>query len=103
MEPKYMETPPEMKKFMEQAKQCEWVGDITPLELAQHQTKDDLWVALDGEVYNITQFLPFHPTGDSCFVNAQHHDITMGYMRAHPYIDPAIVAKCKIGKLVVAH
>ena len=94
---------PQMQKFMDEAKQLEWIGEITPLEVAQHQSKDDLWVVLNGEVYNITQFLAHHPSGPSCFVNAQDHDISNGFKRAHPYIDPKIVKKCHIGTLVVAH
>ena len=99
----HAEISPEMKKFMEEAKQCEWIGEITPHEIAQHQDKDDLWVAFDGYVYNVTQFLEVHPTGDSCFVNAQNHDITNAFKRAHFYVDPAILDKCKIGVLVVSH
>ena len=93
----------EMRKFMDQAKQCEWIGDITKLEIRQHQSKDDLWVSFDGNVYNVTQFLEWHPTGASCFINAPDHDITQSFKQAHIYIDPAILEKCKIGTLVVSH
>ena len=37
--------------------------DIDPLELRQHATPDDAWVAIDGEVYDLTGFLAQHPGG----------------------------------------
>ena len=36
---------------------------ITMAELAAHDSKNDCWVAYDGEVYDITKFLPVHPGG----------------------------------------
>ena len=37
--------------------------EIDPLELRQHATPDDAWVAIDGEVYDLTGFLAQHPGG----------------------------------------
>ena len=33
-------------------------------EIRKHNTKDDLWVVIDGTVYDMTEFLPDHP-GDA--------------------------------------
>lgn len=37
---------------------------ITPSVLKQHNKKDDAWCAINGKVYNMTAYLPFHPGGE---------------------------------------
>lgn len=37
--------------------------EITPAELAQHKTAKSMWLAIDGVVYDITDFLDEHPGG----------------------------------------
>ena len=36
---------------------------IAVSEVAKHQTKDDMWSAVDGLVYDLTTFIPKHPGG----------------------------------------
>jgi cytochrome b involved in lipid metabolism len=36
---------------------------VTAAELAMHNSESDCWVSYDGEVYDITAFLPIHPGG----------------------------------------
>ncbi|KAK7049727.1 hypothetical protein VNI00_005758 [Paramarasmius palmivorus] len=33
-------------------------------ELQQHATKDNLWVLINGKVYDVTKFIDEHPGGD---------------------------------------
>ena len=35
-------------------------GDISPAELAGHASADDCWMAIEGEVYDVTAYIPQH-------------------------------------------
>lgn len=37
---------------------------ITAEELAKHTSSDSLWMAINGKVYDLTNFLDDHPGGD---------------------------------------
>lgn len=36
---------------------------VTPQELEKHSLETDMWIALNGKVYNITQYSEYHPGG----------------------------------------
>lgn len=36
---------------------------ITACEVARHNKTDDVWVVVDGEVFDMTAFAPEHPGG----------------------------------------
>ena len=87
------------KEWMEKATQLEWIGDITMEQVKEHNTKKDMWVVLDGYVYDLTQYIFNHPGGSNCFTT-NIKDITNQFMAVHPHVDSAIIEKLKIGKLV---
>ena len=88
------------KEWEKNAKQLEWRGDITMEEVKQHATKKDCWCVLNGYVYDITQYVLNHPGGSNCFMPPNNKDITQVYYSVHPNVDPAMIEKLKIGKLV---
>ena len=36
---------------------------VTASELSRHRSRDDLWIAVRGKVYDVTKYLPYHPGG----------------------------------------
>ena len=39
-------------------------------EIAEHSSEDDCWLAIEGIVYDISEFLPEHPGGGDIVVDA---------------------------------
>lgn len=87
------------KNFIENCKQLEYIGDITIKEVERHGTKDDLWIVLNGYVYDITKYVHAHPGGSNCFMT-QNKDITKKFNAIHRFVDLKIIEKLKIGKLI---
>lgn len=49
---------------------------VTPDMLKQHNKKDDAWTAINGRVYNITPYLPYHPGGEKELMRVAGRDGT---------------------------
>ena len=49
---------------------------ITLAEVEQHATYDDLWLVIDGKVYDVTPFMDDHPGGGEIMLNAAGKDGT---------------------------
>ncbi len=61
---------------------------ITQEELAEHNTAESCWMAIEGKVYDFTRYLPNHPTPPSimldwCGKEATEGMRTKGYGRDH--------------------
>ncbi len=53
-------------------------------EIAQHNNPDDLWLIINGKVYDFTEYLPLHPGGEAILRNAGR-DSTEGFSGSqHP-------------------
>lgn len=44
--------------------------------LKEHRAKDDAWTAINGKVYNITPYLPYHPGGEKELMRVAGRDGT---------------------------
>lgn len=49
---------------------------VSMQEAAQHNTRDDCWVVIDGKVYDVTSYLDEHPGGDDVILTATGKDAT---------------------------
>ncbi|EPQ26125.1 uncharacterized protein PFL1_06333 [Pseudozyma flocculosa PF-1] len=68
------------------AEQKEYTMD----EVAKHNTKDDVWVVVEGKVLDVTSFLPDHPGGDKAILLYAGRDATEEFLMLH---DPKVLHK----------
>ncbi len=66
---------------------------ISSEELALHATAGDAWLAIQGRVYNVTQYVAFHPGGKYQILRGRGKDATELFMKAHPWINPESLLK----------
>eukprot|EP00435_Cladocopium_sp_Y103_P054702 s1039_g17.t2 len=59
------------------------VARIPWSEVEKHSSKDDLWLLIDGKVYDVTSFLSLHPGGGQLVVDAAAQDSTSLFERTH--------------------
>ncbi|KAL6513611.1 Delta 8 Fatty Acid Desaturase [Orobanche gracilis] len=57
---------------------------ITSDELKKHNKPDDLWLSIQGKIYNVTDWLKDHPGGDIPILNLAGQDVTDAFIAFHP-------------------
>jgi len=56
---------------------------VKPMELAKHTSMDDCWIAIDGKVYDMTDFLEEHPAGPEAILEVSGRDATEEFKSIH--------------------
>lgn len=51
-------------------------GRYTLEDVKEHKSYDDAWTVLNGKVYNMTAYLPFHPGGEKEIMRCAGRDGT---------------------------
>lgn len=59
------------------------MASYTKGEVAKHNSKDDLWIIISGQVYDVTGFLPDHPGGTRPLLNNAGKDATSVFNLMH--------------------
>ncbi len=77
---------------------------ITLDALAGHSSEDDCWMAIEGKVYDLTDYLPKHPTPASvllpwCGKEATEGMRTKGYGRDHSPVAWEMLKDYAVGTL----
>jgi fatty acid desaturase len=57
---------------------------ITSEELSRHNKAEDLWISIQGKVYNVTDWVKNHPGGDFPLLNLAGQDVTDAFLAFHP-------------------
>ncbi|KZW01656.1 Flavocytochrome c [Exidia glandulosa HHB12029] len=76
-------------------------GEYTMAEVAKHNKKDDIWVVVNGEVLDVTKFLPDHPGGEKAILLYAGRDATEEFNMLHDakviprYAPDAVIGKVK--------
>ncbi|KAF9386164.1 hypothetical protein BGX21_000869 [Mortierella sp. AD011] len=77
------------------------VGRFTLSDIKAHNKADDAWTVLNGKVYNITPYLPFHPGGEKELLRCAGRDGTRLFNLTHKWVNYEFMLKeCQVGYLV---
>ncbi|XP_051129576.1 delta(8)-fatty-acid desaturase-like [Andrographis paniculata] len=57
---------------------------ISSEELRRHNKADDLWLSIQGKVYNVTEWAKIHPGGETPLLNLGGQDVTDAFIAFHP-------------------
>ncbi|KAG5350492.1 putative fumarate reductase [Termitomyces sp. T112] len=75
-------------------------GSYSVEEVAKHNKKDDVWVIIDGQVLDVTKFLPDHPGGEKAILLYAGRDATEEFNMLHdPKVIPRYAPDAVIGKM----
>ncbi|KAL1464890.1 hypothetical protein WDU94_004497 [Cyamophila willieti] len=73
---------------------------VTREQLAQHNKENDVWMCIRGVVYNVTQYMDFHPGGRDELMRGAGKDATELFNKVHAWVNyESILQKCIVGKL----
>lgn len=73
---------------------------ISWLELSSHRSETDCWVAVEGKVYDVTDYLQKHPGGAQIMLNASGRDATKEFVdQGHTQNAREIMKKRYIGEI----
>lgn len=74
---------------------------ISVAELAEHKSQFDCWTAYKGRVYNITQYIAYHPGGAKQLMVGAGKDCTVQFNKFHAWVNmDSMMSKCLIGVLL---
>ena len=60
---------------------------ITQEELSRHASRYDCWMAIDGKVYDITQYVPYHPGGEDVLLKGAGKDCSVLFKKFHAWVN----------------
>ncbi|GJQ15730.1 hypothetical protein GpartN1_g7521.t1 [Galdieria partita] len=73
---------------------------ISMEQVKQHNRKDDAWLVLRGKVYDVTEYIPFHPGGEAEICRGIGKDATKLFLAKHPWVNAEfLLSECLIGYL----
>jgi cytochrome b involved in lipid metabolism len=80
----------------------------TSADLASHATPEDCWMAIRGDVYDLTGYLPDHPSRPALFIPWCGREATEAYNtktkgRPHSAEADQLLAQYRIGRFAAAN
>ncbi|ESO10760.1 hypothetical protein HELRODRAFT_109107 [Helobdella robusta] len=76
------------------------LGNISMEELMDHNKEDDVWMALNGRVYNVTPYMEYHPGGVEELMKGAGTDATDLFNQVHKWVNyETMLKRCCVGFL----
>ncbi|KAF7817385.1 acyl-lipid (9-3)-desaturase-like [Senna tora] len=57
---------------------------ISQQDLSKHNQRGDLWISIQGKIYNVSDWTKHHPGGDLPLLNLAGQDVTDAFVAFHP-------------------
>ena len=73
-----------LQKSSLESEHPDFQGTVTAAELPQHASSDDCWLAIHGNVYDLTEYALEHPGGPEYITDFCGMDATSDYAIEHP-------------------
>jgi cytochrome-b5 reductase len=75
---------------------------LTLEEVSQHNLPYDCWTIYNNKVYNITQYMHYHPGGIPIIMKGAGQDCTTLFNKYHRWVNlEAMLSKCLVGTIVL--
>lgn len=75
--------------------------EISAAELAIHNEIGDVWLALNGAVYDVSHYVDFHPGGRDEMMRGAGRDATVLFLSYHSWVNyDFLLSKYRLGDLV---
>ena len=72
---------------------------FTLADISKHNKQSDCWIAMNGGVYNATEFLDEHPGGPELIMQHAGKDATQDFSSIHSSSAFKLIEKLRIGSL----
>ena len=72
---------------------------FTPQEVAKHNTKKDCYLIINGNVYNVSQYINYHPGGVRAIADRCGREVTGIFSSIHSNFAWDLLRKYKVGKV----
>jgi cytochrome b involved in lipid metabolism len=69
------------------------IGRVTLNDIKAHKSDSDAWIAVKGKVYDITNYLSFHPGGKSILLGMAGKDATELFNKYHSWVNEEALLK----------
>eukprot|EP00483_Globobulimina_turgida_P002828 UN02833 len=69
-------------------------------QVSKHNKVEDCWIVLNGNIFDITEYIPYHPGGDD-ILKAKGKDGTVLFYHLHRWVNvDALIKNCWIGQVL---
>ncbi|KAL3682921.1 hypothetical protein R1sor_000943 [Riccia sorocarpa] len=72
---------------------------VSSEELRKHDKPGDLWISIEGKVYDVTEWLSRHPGGENALLSLAGQDVTDAFLAFHPGTAWSLLPQFQIGVL----